>query len=92
MPGSADEKKTRILQIENGEVRCLPEKMESVEKCRFCVHSKKFRESGTWKVSPARAYCVLSRKSDKVNFEKADSVECDDLRGEGFRSIMNVIS
>jgi len=78
---------TRILDIERGEVRCLPGKRETAEKCRFCVHSKKFRVNGAWKISPARAYCSLCRTD-----EDADAVECDDLKGEGFRSILNIIS
>ena len=84
--------KTRILEIENGEVQCLPGKRESIDKCRFCVHSKKFREAGAWKVSPARAYCTLSRSNDKVNFDIVEAIECDDLKNEGYRSILNVIS
>jgi hypothetical protein len=84
--------KTRILRIESGEVQCLPEKRESVDKCRFCVHSKRFREAGVWKVSPARAYCTLCKNTDKVNFDIADAVECDDMKNEGYRSILNVIS
>lgn len=83
---------TRILDIHNGEVLCLPKKLESVEKCRFCVHSKRFREADVWKISPARAYCSLCRGDDKINFDKIDAVECDDLKNEGYRSILNIIS
>ena len=87
-----NDKKSRILEVEGRKVRCLPEKREPVEKCMFCVHSKKILESGVWKVSPARAYCVLNRSDDKVDMEKADAIECDDIKGEGYRSILNVIS
>ena len=86
------EGRTRILDVEEMEVRCLPGKREHVDRCRFCVHSKKIPESGRWKVSPARAYCVLSRSDDVVDMNKAEAVECDDMKGEGFRSILNVIS
>ncbi|MBN1431688.1 MAG: hypothetical protein JW931_02840 [Methanomicrobiaceae archaeon] len=87
-----NDNKSRILEVEVGKVLCLPKKREPVEKCIFCVHSKKIHEAGVWKISPARAYCVLNRSDDKVNIEKADAIECDDIKGEGYRSILNVIS
>jgi len=86
------DKKTRILEVEKGEVQCLPDRRVSIEKCRFCVHSKKILESGVWKASPARAYCVLNKNNDRVDMEKADAIECDDLKREGYRSILNIIS
>lgn len=92
MSGTMTDKNTRILVIEDREVQCLPGKRESVEKCRFCVHSKRFREAGIWKVSPARAYCTLCKSNDAVNIDNADAVECDDINGEGYRSILNIIS
>ena len=84
--------RSRILEVESGVVDCIFGKKEPLEKCRFCVHSKKFRQNGIWRVSPARAYCTFSKNYEEVDFNYVDAVECDDLRGEGFRSIMNIIS
>jgi hypothetical protein len=92
MSDTSNNSRVRVLEIENGEVRCLPKKRESIDKCRFCVHSKRFREAGVWKASPARAYCTLCRSSDPVDFERVETVECDDLKNEGYRSILNIIS
>lgn len=92
MPNSMDDKKSRILEAGGGEVQCLSNRREPLEKCRLCVHSVKFREAGVWKPSPARAYCVLSRNCGKVNMKAVNAVECNDTAGEGYRSIMNIIS
>lgn len=82
---------TRFLTVSGGNVRCLPEKSESVDKCRFCVHSVKFQVNGKMVDSPARAYCLVKRTTDKVEMSSVEAVECDDASGEGFRSMMNVI-
>ena len=92
MSDISNDGRTRVLEIERGEVQCLPKKREPIDKCRFCVHSKRFRDAGVWKTSPARAYCTLCRSSDSVDFDRVEAVECDDLKNEGFRSIMNIIS
>ncbi|HOJ95911.1 MAG TPA: hypothetical protein PK024_03615 [Methanospirillum sp.] len=82
---------TRILPVENGTVACLPTKREEIEKCRFCVHSVRFKIPGREIPSPARAFCTMSRATEEVDLKAVISVFCDDSRHEGFRSIMNVI-
>jgi hypothetical protein len=42
--------------------------------------------------SPARAYCSRCRDIPDVDMAKVEAVVCDDLSGEGFRSITNIIS
>jgi hypothetical protein len=83
---------TRTLAVEKGTVACLSDKRESVEKCRFCVHSVRFVVMGKEVPSPARAFCTMSRATGEVDMQTVTDVICDDLRQEGFRSIMNVIS
>lgn len=73
-------------------VQCLPGKKEEIIRCRFCVHSKQFRQGGRWVPSPARAFCLASRATTNVDFSRVSAVCCDDLAGEGFSSIMNIIS
>lgn len=82
----------RTLPARNGTVGCLPKRDESLEKCRFCAHSVRFVVGGKEVASPARAFCTLSRSTTEVDLKKVEAVICDDSRGEGFRSIMNVIS
>lgn len=73
-------------------VQCLPGKKEEIVKCRFCVHSRQFKESGRWVTSPARAFCLASRTTTPVNLSRVSAVCCDDMDGEGFSSILNIIS
>jgi hypothetical protein len=47
---------------------------------------------GHWIKSPALAFCAVHRATDTVDFSRVEAVKCGDRRGEGFRSIMNVIS
>jgi hypothetical protein len=82
----------RTLPVVKGEVPCLPGETVPVEKCRFCVHSTAFRIKGAWITSPARAYCLRSRPEKDVDLSTVEEVECDDLGGEGYRSIMSILS
>lgn len=82
----------RRLAVEGGMVTCSPGKQESLERCRFCVHSRSFLIRGHWITSPARAYCIYSRSSGADDISPATMVECDDTGSEGFRSFLNVIS
>lgn len=86
------EKVLRTLSVEKGLVLCLPHKKESIEKCRFCVHSVSFMEKGRWIKSPARAFCTACRSTEEVYLPDVESVLCDDKKGEGYRSMMNIIS
>ena len=79
-------------EITGGFVQCTPKRREAVEKCRFCVHSTHFFVDGKWLPSPARAYCMSTRASEPVDLSRAGRVRCDDAAGEGFRSIMSIIS
>jgi hypothetical protein len=81
----------RTLLVGNGKVDCLPAKKQDLDYCRFCAHSVRFRVSGTEVQSPARAFCTLGRNCEEVDLKKVEAVICDDLSGEGFRSIMNII-
>jgi hypothetical protein len=82
----------RILPVFKGTVECLPRESVTLEHCRFCVHSTSFRIEGEWITSPARAYCLRSKVVKEVDLSTVEEVECDDLDGEGYRSIMNIIS
>ncbi|MBN2733957.1 MAG: hypothetical protein JXQ82_03745 [Methanomicrobiaceae archaeon] len=82
----------RTLNVEKGTVQCLSWKKESIEKCRFCVHSVSFLENGRWIKSPARAFCTKCRSTDEVSLPDVAAVLCDDRNEEGYRSIMNIIS
>jgi len=64
----------------------------TLDRCRFCVHSMAFRVKDAWITSPARAYCLRSRAEKDVDLSAVEEVECDDLGGEGYRSIMSIIS
>lgn len=81
----------RTLEVEKGHVSCLPAKKEDLDHCRFCAHSVRFRVNGKEVPSPARAYCTLQRSAGEVDLQKVQAVICDDMAGEGFRSIMNII-
>ena len=78
--------------MKKGEVECLPGEKVTLDRCRFCAHSTQFCVNGGWITSPARAYCVVSKAEKDVDLPTVEEVECDDLGGEGYRSIMNLIS
>jgi hypothetical protein len=82
----------RELPVEGGRVQCTPGRHEEVMKCRFCAHSTHFMVKGRWVGSPARAYCRLQRSTEEVDLHDVAMVRCDDATGEGFRSIMSLIS
>ncbi|NYT05478.1 MAG: hypothetical protein GKC04_03775 [Methanomicrobiales archaeon] len=86
------DKRRRVLPVSEGTVQCTPLRREEIEKCRFCVHSTGFFQGDRRTASPARAYCAMQRTTTNVVYTEVTAVECDDLRGEGFRSMMNVIS
>ncbi|HXW98412.1 MAG TPA: hypothetical protein VEI51_01655 [Methanomicrobiales archaeon] len=71
---------------------CLPGEEVTLDRCRFCAHSTAFCVKGTWVTSPARAYCVVSKAEKGVDLSMVEEVECDDTEGEGYRSIMSIIS
>ena len=73
-------------------MRCLPGEPVTLDRCRFCAHSTAFCIGGVWITSPARAYCVRSEAGKDVDLSTVEEVECDDSDGEGYRSIMNIIS
>ena len=81
----------RTLRVSRGRVECLPGEEVPLDRCRFCAHSTAFCIRGTWITSPARAYCLRDKAEKDVDLSKVDEVECDDLGGEGYRSIMNII-
>jgi hypothetical protein len=80
--------------VTGGQVLCS-ERTEPLEKCRFCAHSVSFLVNGVTIQSPAREFCVLSRKrsapSRELDLSQVKVVFCDDFSKEGFRSIMNII-
>jgi hypothetical protein len=82
----------RIIPVIQGKVQCLAEKKEPVENCGFCTHSREFKVQGRFITSPALLYCTKCRVTEKVDFNKAESVKCADRQGEGFHSITNLIS
>ncbi|MGA2934164.1 MAG: hypothetical protein ABSD81_03300 [Methanomicrobiales archaeon] len=82
----------RILAVTMGKVECLVGEPVTLDRCRFCAHSTSFRIKGVWITSPARAYCMRSKAEKDVDLSTVEEVECDDLGGEGYRSIMNIIS
>jgi hypothetical protein len=81
----------RVLIVTRGRVRCLPEKEETIEHCRFCVHSRYFRVRGEYVKSPALAYCLRHGATEEVDLKIVEAVKCADRRGEGYRSMMNII-
>jgi hypothetical protein len=85
-------KDRRTLPVGKGKVMCLPGEPVTLDRCRFCVHSAAFRIGGAWITSPARAYCLRSKAEKEVDLATVEEVECDDLDGEGYRSIMSIIS
>jgi hypothetical protein len=82
----------RELAVERGTVECRPDVRVGLDRCRFCACSRAFREGGAWKRSPALAYCMACRVTGEVDFSKVEAVRCHDRTGEGYRSIMGIIS
>ena len=82
----------RTLPVEKRGVMCLPEEPVTLDRCRFCVHSTAFRIRGAWITSPARAYCLRSKAEKEVDLAAVEEVECDDTDGEGYRSLMSILS
>lgn len=83
---------SRELPVGRGTVECLPGVRVGLDRCRFCASSRAFLEGGDWKQSPALAYCMARRATEEVDLAKVRAVRCADRSGEGFRSIMNIIS
>lgn len=86
------EAEQRVLRVEKGTVECRPGVRIGLDRCRFCASSRAFCEGGAWKRSPALAYCMASRVTEEVDLAKVQAVRCADRTGEGFRSIMSIIS
>ncbi len=82
----------RRLPVVRGRVQCTLKEAISIDRCRLCVHSARFVVGGRELPSPARAYCSRCRDAPDVDMAKVETVVCDDLQGEGFRSITNIIS
>lgn len=85
------EEELRILPVKGGKVQCLPEKKETIEHCRFCVYSRYFQVGGRYIKSPALAYCLRHKATEEVDLKQVEAVKCADLKGEGYRSMMNII-
>jgi hypothetical protein len=82
----------RYLPVVRGRVQCTPKEVASIDRCRLCVHSARVVVKGRELPSPARAYCSRCRDIPDVDMAKVEAIVCDDLSGEGFRSITNIIS
>ncbi|MDK2990531.1 MAG: hypothetical protein PWR16_2060 [Methanoculleus sp.] len=82
----------RRLAVVRGRVQCTVKETVPVDRCRLCVHSALVVVKGRELPSPARAYCSRCRDAPKIDMAKVETVVCDDLSGEGFRSIANIIS
>ncbi len=80
------------LSVQKGRVSCPGGSEEPLDKCRFCVHSSRFIYVDREIESPARAFCQMRRATTSVDLSQVIGVVCDDTRGEGYQSIMNVIS
>jgi hypothetical protein len=81
----------RILEVRAGKVACLPGKDETIEHCRFCVHSRYFKVGGEYVLSPSLVFCVQGRDAGVVNLKEVEAVKCADRHGEGYRSMMSII-
>ncbi len=74
-------------------VACAGREDITPDHCRLCVHSRAFVVGGKRIASPARVYCLRCRPpEEELDLGRVEAVECDDLAGEGFRSITNIIS
>ena len=87
--------RVRELFVVRGQIKCLSDREEPIEKCRFCAHSVSFIHDGVRIPSPARDFCGIRKKSrtspKEFHLSKVSVVYCDDTANEGFRSIMNII-
>jgi len=82
----------RRLPAVRGRVQCKQNESVPIDLCRLCVHSALVVVKGRELPSPARAYCSRCRDAPDVDMAEVEVVVCDDLSGEGFRSITNIIS
>ncbi|MFA7562517.1 MAG: hypothetical protein WCY70_03660 [Methanoculleus sp.] len=82
----------RRLAVVRGRVGCTGKESVPIDHCRFCVHSSRVVIGGKEFSSPARAYCSRCRDAPDIDMAEVEAVLCDDLTGEGFRSIANIIS
>ena len=82
----------RRLVVANGRVQCTLHETVTVDRCGFCAHSVRVVVRGREMPSPARAYCGRCLDARPVDMAKVEEIVCDDLFGEGFRSIANIIS
>ncbi len=82
----------RRLPVVRGRVQCTLKEAVPVDRCRLCVYSTRVVIKGRELPSPARAYCSRCRDTPDVDMAKVEAIVCDDLSGEGFRSITNIIS
>ena len=82
----------RCLPVVRGRVQCTPKEAASIDQCRLCVHSARVVVKGRELPSPARAYCNRCRDIPDIDMAKVEAIVCDDLSGEGFRSITTIIS
>ncbi|WP_332448853.1 hypothetical protein [Methanoculleus sp.] len=83
---------TRCLRVVRGRVECTTGKPMPADRCGLCVHSVRVVVKGREVPSPARAYCSRCRDAERVEMGSVEAVFCDDLSGEGFRSITSIIS
>jgi len=81
----------RELPVKKGNVQCLPDKKESVEHCRFCIHCREFLVGGRWVKSPSLAFCTKCRVTEEVDLSKVQGVKCADRQGEGFHNLTSII-
>lgn len=82
-----------IIPVIRGRVACPSGQTVTLDRCRFCVHSTHFQVQGSTVPSPARAYCSRQRRGgEEIDLRAVEAVVCDDRSGEGYRSIMNIIS
>ncbi|MCQ8893682.1 MAG: hypothetical protein NQU46_03485 [Methanolinea sp.] len=89
MSGEQDD--YRVLPVRGGLVPCLPGREETVEHCRFCVHSRYFLVRGEYHKSPALVYCLRHRDAQEVDMKQVEAVKCADRKGEGYRSMMTIL-
>ncbi|MDO5843791.1 MAG: hypothetical protein Q4Q53_01420 [Methanocorpusculum sp.] len=78
--------------VSNGKVLCTDGRCISVERCRFCVHSRYFVVDNVSQKSPALAFCNRERVTKEAEFMRASKVGCAESRGDGYTSIGNIIS
>lgn len=80
------------LFVSDKKVLCTDGKFVSLEKCRFCIHSRYFVVDGVSKRSPSLAFCNRERVTEEVDFMRATKVGCAEMRGDGYSSIGCIIS